>query len=89
MPTSSHNTPEKRSRSGPIASLIVVAVLVLYPLSSGPALVAFELGWIPPEVVVGYKPIEWLASRSNVVGSAVEQYWGWWVWLANCYFTED
>lgn len=45
--TTSHNPPEKCSRSGPIAALVVVGLLLVYQLSGGPMLYATARGWLP------------------------------------------
>jgi len=75
MLTPSHDTPKNRSRSGPIAALILVAVLVLYPLSIGPAAWAVEQKLIPQRVEVFYEPLGWLIARWPLVaGRAVIDY---------------
>ncbi|MBI3467667.1 MAG: hypothetical protein HY000_32055 [Planctomycetes bacterium] len=51
MPDSS-SAAENRSRSGPIAALVLIGLLVLYALSEGPALYLYVRGWAPGEIVL-------------------------------------
>jgi hypothetical protein len=55
-------SPDKRRcRSGPIAALFLFAVLVLYPLSIGPAWGWVSRGWLSGTTVATiYRPLDYL-----------------------------
>lgn len=87
--TQSHATTEKRSRSRPIAALVVVVVLVLYPLSIGPAhLMAwkglirwrtFEAAYWPLKQVYDQlppirRPLNWHQDRWSVGSFHIERF---------------
>lgn len=63
MPVPSHDSPEKRSRSGPIAALVVVALLMAYvgsyALLAQPVIFLTDAG--KPEAIAMY-PQGWLES---------------------------
>jgi hypothetical protein len=70
----------KRS-DGAIVGLLVaflLAVLVLYPASVGPACAAVNHGYLSEQTVeTAYAPIVWLAGRSDAVHSVGN----WWISL--------
>ncbi len=68
---------------GVLATAIVAAVLLLYPLSVGPVALLLKLGVIPasvePVVRALYAPLNWLGDRSSLVTVLVRWYlelWG-------------
>jgi hypothetical protein len=56
------DTQKKRSRRGPIAVLVVVALLVLYPLSEGPARYFVLRRSLPESALNAYQPCNWVAG---------------------------
>ena len=71
--------PKTRSRTGPIAALVLVAVLVGYPLSEGPVLWAINAEWLPrwcDDTI--YEPLFWLSVESDVFCDAMVWYLSWW-----------
>ena len=74
---------EQRKRLSPIA--IVIVMLVLYPLSIGPA--AGLIVWLGPSSPTGqkvndtlttfYKPLVWIAEKSPSLIEWVTAYMGW------------
>src|SRR5688500_11176735 len=83
MPT---DNPKTRSRSGPIAALVLAGVLVLYLLSVGPALFIGACGWVPEIAVDFYDPflypIYWAADHSDWLRTALNRYTKFWLDLA-------
>ncbi|MBI3461726.1 MAG: hypothetical protein HY000_01500 [Planctomycetes bacterium] len=64
MSIPSHNSPKKRRRSGPIAALVLVALLVLYPLSQGPAFYLLYDGYLSEATFqTAYWPFDWCLYR--------------------------
>jgi hypothetical protein len=74
--------PKKRSRGR--IGWTLLALLVLYPLSSGPALWAganFEPDWIMETYGVVYTPLNWAHGLSETLDNAYGDYLIWWVTL--------
>jgi hypothetical protein len=71
---------KKRSRSGPIAALVVVGLLVLYPLSYGPASWLAVHGYIANDkAAVFYRPMHWACERSEIFGHVLLWYVDFWI----------
>jgi hypothetical protein len=68
------------------ATVVVVFLLVLYVLSSGPALwlaVKMEApDWVFDTLETSYGPLLWLAMWSGPLGQPYLRYLGWWQSLA-------
>jgi hypothetical protein len=68
---------------GVLATAIVAAVFLLYPMSVGPVALLLKLGVIPasaePVVRALYAPLSWLGDRSSLLTAFVRWYlelWG-------------
>jgi hypothetical protein len=72
-----------RSRSGPIAALLVAAMLGVYPLSEGPAAYFVVRGSLPESIFIAYLPCGWVAE---MLPERIQQYRGnymlWWISMA-------
>jgi hypothetical protein len=73
--------PKKRSRKW--IAWAVIAVLVLYPLSVGPATVLFLRSGPDSAVATVYSWLYWPldAFRSVTLNQAIDTYNGWWIRL--------
>ena len=72
---------EKRRRSGPMAALFAVCVLmILYPVSYGPIYRLAIDGWLPFESLIIYEPLGWLLGDSPTVEALREWYEEAWSW---------
>jgi hypothetical protein len=64
------------------ATVVVVALLVVYPLSAGPACRLAYHGWLPgwAEIVAVYlyTPLVWLVEHSQTAKSLMRLYVGLW-----------
>jgi hypothetical protein len=72
---------EKRRSWGRIG-WAMLAFLVLYPLSAGPALWAcahFDSGWVPQTYGVVYTPLNWVHGLSETFDNALMRYLNWWM----------
>jgi hypothetical protein len=76
MPPNPYQSPERRrSRTGPIAALLVVGALSLYPLSEGLALRIAWTGRLPWEAYSTiYSPLELLSDRLRFVREVRRRY---------------
>lgn len=76
--------PEKRSRNGPIAAIVLFVVLVVYPLSTGPAQTLVSHGLLSPEgaIMTAYAPLQWvylyLPDKAQRALDRYDQLWGEW-----------
>lgn len=85
MPPNPYRSPEeRRSRSGPIAAMVLFAVLVLYPLSMGPALYLYHKEHISEETyLTAYAPMCWgIDHAPGAVQWKVDSYLRFWGRLA-------
>jgi hypothetical protein len=71
----------KRRRSGPTAVLVLVAVLVLYPLSEGPMRYFVFRGSLQQSVLNAYVPLNWVAATLAIQRYRTA-YLSWWEELA-------
>jgi hypothetical protein len=58
-----------------------LALLMLYPLSVGPAWWAcshLESGWVMEAYDAIYAPLQWVSERNDTFGGMVIWYVGWW-----------
>ena len=64
---------------GPIAVGIAILVVVVYPLSYGPAAWLSTHGYVPDFLVdIPYSPLWWLSEKLEWFGEIVEWYLGLW-----------
>ena len=74
---------KKRRRSGVLSALLVATVLILYPLSEGPAAYCVTRGWLPHSVFVAYLPWAWVTERfPERIQQCRGNYVLWWMTLA-------
>jgi hypothetical protein len=62
------------------ALLAVCVLMILYPVSYGPAYRLAIDGWLPFEALIIYEPLGWLLGDSPIVESLQEWYEESWSW---------
>jgi len=69
----------KRNSLGTILIVVIVFLAVAYVLSCGPVLWLREHGYLPSQARIVYWPLDELAIRSELAGTALEWYAELWV----------
>ena len=78
----SDETSEKSSKPWLYVTGVIVGLLALYVLSTGPVCVMIQRGWLSESVFVIYTPLVWAAEWLGI-DEVFENYIGFWFKLTN------
>ena len=81
----SDETPEKSSKPWLYVTGVLVGLLALYFLSTGPVCVMIQRGWLPVSAYEIFAPLEWVVERLGIDGW-FDNYVEFWLKLTNTPF---
>jgi hypothetical protein len=61
-----------------VFALVMALLLVVYILSSGPAIYLWNAGYIPGGMLVVYLPIEYVGFKNATAKEVLKSYWDLW-----------
>ena len=79
------NQQQPESQRGGFVLVLLMLLVMSYPLSTGPVVLLFELGWLGPENsfwVWFYQPLSILANEFPLIQALFQEYMELWIQLA-------